>query len=115
MKMIRKAKPSLFVSLGLTLAIASSAVSSQEVVYTIDSDFVQGSLNSLEYDALTESLILSETGSTFPVLWVANAGEDSVSKINTDTDCEEARYSTWFLLTFMEPTQDLLLQEQQSI
>ncbi len=100
MKMIKKAKPSLFVSLGLTLAIASSALSSQEVVYTIDSDFVQGSLNSLEYDALTESLVLSETGSTFPVLWVANAGEDSVSKINTDTDCEEARYSTWFFTNF---------------
>ncbi len=43
-------------------------------------------------------IVLGTVGSTFPVLWVANAGEDSVSKIDTRTNKEVARYKTWFEL-----------------
>lgn len=41
---------------------------------------------------------VSATVEIKPVLWVANAGEDTVSKIATDTNTEVARYSTvhWY-------------------
>jgi hypothetical protein len=35
-------------------------------------------------------------GTTYPTLWVANAGEDSLSKWDTNTNKEIARYHTWF-------------------
>ena len=41
-------------------------------------------------------LQLNETLTTFPVMWIANAGEDTVSKIDTNTGRELARYRTWF-------------------
>jgi len=88
--------------------LASAAISSiialnahsQDITFTEDADFQQGSLSSLEYDPITGALVLSDTGSTFPVLWVANAGEDSVSRIDTDIDCETARYPTWIFTNF---------------
>ena len=58
-------------------------------------DFNEGNLQSIEIDA-DGNVQISSTLETFPLLWVANAGEDSVSKINTDTDCEVGRYETWF-------------------
>ncbi len=38
-------------------------------------------------------LVLDSTKIDFPFLWVANSGEDTVSKVNTRTVCEVARYS----------------------
>ena len=39
---------------------------------------------------------LSAVGTTFPIMWVANAGEDTVSKFDTTANIEIARYRTWF-------------------
>ena len=88
----------------LTSAAISCAVAlnahAQDITFTEEADFQQGNLSALEYDPITGALVLSDTGSTFPVLWIANAGEDSVTKMDTDLDCETARYPTWIFTNF---------------
>lgn len=88
----------------ITTAVVSCTIafsaSSDDITFTEESDFQLGNLSAVEYDPITGALVLSDTGSTFPVLWVANAGEDSVSKIDTDLDCETARYPTWIFSNF---------------
>jgi len=65
--------------------------------YTIDADFDEGNLNGVEHDSVSDQLqLVIGEASTFPVLWVANAGEDTLSRWNTETNEEEARYHTWF-------------------
>ncbi|MFH1216439.1 MAG: hypothetical protein V1706_08055 [Pseudomonadota bacterium] len=65
-------------------------------IYTVDSDFDIGILNGVNHDAPdNDQLQLNTTGTTFPIMWIANAGEDSVSRIDTDANCETARYKTW--------------------
>jgi hypothetical protein len=81
----------------LTLTMGLSAHSmADSFTYTSDSDFALGVISGLSYDGSNE-LQISAIGGTFPLLWIANAGEDSVSKLDTDTNCEDARYSTWFV------------------
>jgi len=82
-------------SVAAAIACISTTVLAS-ITYTTDADFNLGILNSLTFDTETNQLQLSATGSTFPILWAANAGEDSVSKIDTDNDCETGRYATWF-------------------
>ena len=66
-------------------------------VYTLDAQFDQGVLSGVNHDAPNNNqLQLSSVGTTFPVLWVANAGEDTLSKIDTTTGKELARYRTFF-------------------
>jgi sugar lactone lactonase YvrE len=77
----------------------SSASMAGTITYTNDSDFSQGNLNSVNYNAPNNNqLQINVSGDTFPVLWVPNTSENSMSRINTDGDagrgCEEARYFT---------------------
>ncbi|MDF2177048.1 hypothetical protein P2G88_02125 [Aliiglaciecola sp. CAU 1673] len=77
------------------------AANAATTTYTTDADFDTGTLSSLNHDAPgTNQLQLNVSGDTFPILWVANAGEDTMSRINTDgaggAGCEEARYLTAF-------------------
>lgn len=76
-----------------------------EQTYTLDPDFNLGLYNGLNHDIpLHDQLQLNTVGTTFPILWVANAGEDTLSRIETDLPsaaipsggCETARYRTWF-------------------
>jgi hypothetical protein len=65
--------------------------------YTLDADFDLGVLFNVNHDAPNNNqLQLNETLTTFPVMWIANAGEDTVSKIDTNTGRELARYRTGF-------------------
>lgn len=65
--------------------------------YTIDIDFDEGTLNGLNHNPNHDQLQLNiGKVTTFPVMWVANAGESSVSKWDTSTNKELARYHTWF-------------------
>ncbi|SEK41370.1 Two component regulator propeller [Colwellia chukchiensis] len=90
----------------ISLSIASTvfiagAANATTTTYTTDADFSAGTLDSVNHDAPNNNqLQLNSTGDTFPVLWVANAGEDTMSRINTDgaggNGCEEARYLTDF-------------------
>lgn len=62
--------------------------------YTLDADFDEGVLVGVEYDTVHDQLQLSLVPTTYPVMWIANAGEDTVSKWDTDTNKELARYHT---------------------
>ncbi|WP_375751168.1 hypothetical protein [Vibrio sp. HN007] len=66
--------------------------------YTSDADFASGIINGVNYDAPNSNqLQINSTGTTFPYLWVANYGDATFSKVNTDgPGCEEARYLTWY-------------------
>lgn len=65
--------------------------------YTLDADFDLGTAVNVNHNAPNSNqLQLNTVTSTFPVLWVANAGEDTVSKIDTLNNKEIARYRTWF-------------------
>lgn len=67
------------------------------VTYTTDADFALGTLFNLNFTNVPNQLQIN-TGAlkTFPIMWIANAGEDSVSKFDTSTGRELARYRTWF-------------------
>ncbi|WP_415898195.1 PKD domain-containing protein [Neptuniibacter sp. QD57_21] len=77
--------------------LPSVASAIESATYTLDADFSQGILNGLNYDVIADQLQINENATTFPLLWIANASEASVSKLNTDSNCETARYKTWFV------------------
>ncbi|MGZ5366000.1 MAG: hypothetical protein ACXWD5_18175, partial [Mycobacterium sp.] len=64
-------------------------------VYTVDADFDLGVLSGLNH-GIPNQLQISAVGTTFPVMWIANGGEDTVSKIDTILNKEVGRYRTWF-------------------
>lgn len=77
-----------------TLPMAAQAA---VVVYTNDADFAQGVLSGVNFNAPNSNqLQLNLVGTTFPVMWIANAGEDTLSKIDTNTGRELGRYRTFF-------------------
>ena len=76
--------------------VSWTAAYGEDFVFTLDEDFALGILNGVNFDPPdSNQLQLNATGTTFPVMWIANAGEDTVSKIDTNTNCEIARYRTW--------------------
>lgn len=65
--------------------------------YTLNNDFDQGVLTGLEHTTVADQLqVVKGQASTYPIMWVANAGEDTVSKWDTNLNKELARYATWF-------------------
>jgi hypothetical protein len=75
---------------------AGQAVAASKT-YTLDGDFDLGALSGVNHTAPgNNQLQLSTVGTTFPVMWVANAGEDTLSKFDTQLNKEIARYHTWF-------------------
>jgi len=65
--------------------------------YTTDADFNLGILTSVEHETVHDQLqLIPGEITTFPTMWVANAGEDTLSKWDTHTNKELARYPTWF-------------------
>ena len=87
--------------IALATALISSHAWAATQTYTLDADFGQGTLVGVNYTAVANQLQLNVTGSSFPVLWIANAGEDTLSKIDSKQAAgspgrEIARYRTWF-------------------
>jgi hypothetical protein len=83
-------------ALGATVG-SVHAQSCAPYTYTSDADFDQGVLFNVNHDAPNnDQLQLNVVISGFPNLWIANAGEDTVSKIDANTGKEVARYRTWF-------------------
>lgn len=88
----------------MALATASSAASAGAAsrTYNFDADFDAGVLVGVNHNAPNANqLQLNVTGTSFPVLWIANAGEDTLSKIDSkqlgaSPGRELARYRTWF-------------------
>ncbi|WP_374658209.1 hypothetical protein [Inhella sp.] len=79
-------------------ALATASLShAASKTYTLDADFDLGVLDGVNHTAPNNNqLQLNTVGTTFPVMWVANAGEDTVSKFDTTNNVELARYRTWF-------------------
>ncbi|MBI2986410.1 MAG: HYR domain-containing protein [Deltaproteobacteria bacterium] len=87
------------------LLILPGTARAASTTYTTNAQFDLGTLDGVNHDAPNnDQLQLNVTGTTFSVLWVANAGHDTVSKIDTakpsgyipSGGCEVARYRTWF-------------------
>ncbi len=94
---MKRLSATLLVSAVSTLLVAGVA-NAATTTYTTDEDFALGTLSSVNYNAPnSDQLQLNEVGDTFPILWVANAGEDTMSRVDTNADgCEVARYLTSF-------------------
>jgi hypothetical protein len=91
----------MFVLVATTCAIAAvvtiplwAQVNAASRKYTTTADFNQGT--SFNVDTTGNQVDLADVVTTFPVLWIANAGEDTVSRIDTSTNKEVGRYRTWF-------------------
>ena len=81
----------------VSLAVCSAASLAVTKVYTLDADFDLGTLDGVNHAAPNSNqLQLNSIGTTFPVMWIANAGEDTLSKIDTNLNKEIARYRTGF-------------------
>ena len=87
------------------LMILPGTARAASTTYTTNTQFDLGVLDGVNHDAPNnDQLQLNVTGTTFSVLWVANAGHDTVSKVDTAKPsgyiptggCETARYRTWF-------------------
>lgn len=72
------------------------------VTYTLDADFDVGTLQNVNHDnPNNDQLQLNLSGVGFPILWIANAGEDTLSEFDTTQQVgspgrEVARFHTWF-------------------
>ena len=73
-------------------ALAADGCGPITKVYTTDPDFNLGTLNGVVTN--TNQLELSATATTWPFAWIANAGEGTISKVNTQTGDEVGRYYT---------------------
>lgn len=67
--------------------------------YTADEDFDIGTFTGVEHDTVKDQLQLSnnisgDSGSVLPFLWVPNSNQGTVSKVDTRTGKELARYRT---------------------
>lgn len=101
MKLLRVRKPSCWRGLPLSLLfgallVCGNSLASQTTQYTTDDDFLLGILQGLNLDVPDQLQVDPASVQTFPFLYIANAGEDTVSKIDTNIDQEVARYRTWF-------------------
>ncbi|MEN8217584.1 MAG: DUF5074 domain-containing protein [Pseudomonadota bacterium] len=76
------------------LLFQSSFLYAATKVYTSDADFDSGTMEAVQYETTHNQLQLSTQRTTLPFIWIANSGESTVSKINTDTGCELGRYRT---------------------
>lgn len=87
--------------LALSLTVAGTAHAQSSRTYTLNGDFdvanaVKFNVDHAPATTISDGLELVREIRTFPVLWIANAAEDTVSKIDTTTGTEVARYRTWF-------------------
>ena len=86
-----------FVASIVTLLLSSVPLfaATQSTTYDVAADFNQGDL--FNTDVVTDDLQLTQDFRALPVLWIANAGEDTVSKFDPVTGNELARYRTFVL------------------
>jgi hypothetical protein len=98
---VMRAAPPAALALALLLALAGTARAGSQT-YTLVADFDLGTLTGVNHTVPNNNqLQLEVTGSSFPVLWIANAGEDTLSKVDSTQQSsspgrEIARYRTWF-------------------
>ncbi|MDO8870259.1 MAG: hypothetical protein Q7V10_05855 [Methanobacteriaceae archaeon] len=94
----------LLISIFVVLNMGCVFAAGPDTNYTNDSDFDKGDLTGLEYNSTHNQLQLSNSSSSVnPFIWVPNSNEGTVSKINTITGMEVARYKT-SNLTYSNPS-----------
>ncbi len=62
--------------------------------YTTNADFDLGTLKGVNHTEVPDQLQLNKYAEVFPYIWIANATEGTVSKLDTRTGREVARYRT---------------------
>ena len=62
--------------------------------YTTNQDFDRGTLKGVNHEEVPDQLQLNKYAEVFPYIWIANAAESTVSKIDTRTGKEVGRYAT---------------------
>jgi hypothetical protein len=89
---------SLFILAVFTiLCVASQPANAASFNYSASADFDLGISDGVNHDPPNDNqLQLNQVAAEFSVLWIANAGEDSISKIDAEKNVEIARYRTWF-------------------
>lgn len=88
------------IPLAVAALFASAASFAASVTYTLNAHFDLGTLQNVNH-SIADQLQLNKSGVGFPVLWIANAGEDTLSRFDTtqigaSPGREAARYHTWF-------------------
>ncbi|GLI39970.1 hypothetical protein KI811_01890 [Geobacter hydrogenophilus] len=95
-------RPLILPPIVLALALMGGNALAASQTYTLDADFDLGAMTGVNHTAPNNNqLQLNITGTSFPVLWIANAGEDTLSKVDStqiggSPGREIARYRTWF-------------------
>lgn len=90
---MKKTRLGFFIILFVVLiALTGSASAIPGRTYTVDADFDEGVLFSVEHETVHDQLQLSSQTTTFPFIWVPNTGQGTVSKVNTETGKEIGRY-----------------------
>lgn len=62
--------------------------------YTTNQDFDRGTLKGINHNEVNDQLQLNKYAEVFPYIWIANAAESTVSKLDTRTGREVGRYAT---------------------
>ncbi len=62
--------------------------------YTTNQDFDRGTLKGVNHEEVKDQLQLNKYAEVFPYIWIANAAESTVSKLDTRTGKEVGRYAT---------------------
>ncbi len=93
-------------AMAAALALICGGAAANTVTYTFDNQFDLGILQNVNHNAPNNNqLQLNVIGGGFPILWIANAGEHTLSKFDTTQQGvkpggspgrEVARYYTWF-------------------
>lgn len=92
----------LITPVAAAMLFAFGHASAGSVTYTLDADFDLGTLQNINHDNPNNNqLQLNVSGVGFPILWIANAGEDTLSEFDTTQQGaspgrEIARFHTWF-------------------
>ena len=86
----------VLVVLGLLLALVAAPVQAavSNHTYTLDADFDEGTLVSVEHETVHDQLQLAEEPFVLPFIWVPNSNEGTISKYDTVTGKELGRYRT---------------------
>ncbi|MBN1227324.1 MAG: putative Ig domain-containing protein, partial [Deltaproteobacteria bacterium] len=84
----------LLFSWQLALLPSNARTAQVSWIYSLNNDFDEGTLTGVEHASIEDQLQLSSNQETLPFIWIANSGESTVSKINTNTGRELGRYRT---------------------
>lgn len=78
----------------LTTSVVAPSTTPVSALFTTTAQFELGWMSGLDAQSVADQLQVSETSGVLPYLWIPNANDNSVSKVDTRTGREVARYRT---------------------